>query len=82
MFILTCRSWSAAGRSSSCESPAGDHEQIVEAVFDVSTLLRFGQEAQVRQLLFVIESPAGTLRVAGLRPQDGTDVAVRRSDRA
>jgi hypothetical protein len=49
--------------------PPDQGEQLVEAVFDVSTLLQFGQERQVRQLLFVIESPAGTLRVADFAPR-------------
>jgi hypothetical protein len=44
-------------------------EEYLEAIFAVSTLLRFGQEATVKQLLFVIESPAGLLEVADYEPK-------------
>jgi hypothetical protein len=49
------------------ESVAG--EELIEAVFEVSTLLKFGQESQVKQLLFVIESPAGLLEVVDYEPK-------------
>jgi hypothetical protein len=53
--------------SSDLASSSG--EETIEATFDVSTLLRFGRESQVKQLLFVIESPGGTLRVADYAPK-------------
>jgi hypothetical protein len=52
-----------------CDNRPEAQEQRVEAVFEVSTLLRFGQEAQVKQLLFVIENPTGTLHVVDYLPR-------------
>jgi hypothetical protein len=52
-----------------CDTSPDTDEQRMEAVFEVSTLLSFGQEEQVKQLLFVIESPTGSLRVVDYEPK-------------
>ncbi len=74
--MVTCRP------VNSCEVAVNDHEQAVEAIFDVSTLLRFGQEAEVRQLLFVVESPAGTLRVVDFAKTELTSLYVGQIERS
>ncbi|MCA9150776.1 MAG: hypothetical protein KDA92_15805 [Planctomycetales bacterium] len=45
------------------------NERLVEVVIGVSTMLRYGHEQQVRQLLFVIESPARTMSVVDFSPR-------------
>jgi hypothetical protein len=62
--VVACRP--ASTTSWSGES---NQQQLVEAAFDVSALLRFGRESDVQQLLFVIESPTGSLRVADYFPK-------------
>jgi hypothetical protein len=61
--LVACRPVNAA------KTPPADSEQTVEATFDISTLLNFGQEGQVKQLLFMVVSPAGTLRVSDYSPK-------------
>lgn len=59
------------GQLSSCRvvSSANETEEMnIEAAFDVSTLIRFGQTDQVNELLFVVESPARTLHVVDFSP--------------
>ncbi len=51
------------------DSENRDDLRLIDAAFDVSTLIRFGHEAQVAQLLFVIESPARSLQVADFAPR-------------
>lgn len=48
---------------------SADGRMWVEANFDVSTLIRFGQEDSVAQILFVIENPARSSRVVEFGPR-------------
>jgi hypothetical protein len=50
-------------------APVSNDQIWVEAVFDVSTLIRFGDESRVEQLLLVIENPTRSLRVADFAPR-------------
>ena len=51
-------------------SDTSTEEATVEATFPVSSLIRFGGEGELLQLLFVVESPERTLRVMDYAPKN------------
>lgn len=55
--------------------PVSPGEMLIEATFSASTLIRFGQAGQIRQLLFVIESPTQAMHVVDYAPR--TALATR-----
>lgn len=44
-------------------------EMLIDVQFDVSTLIRFGRESQIAQLLFVVENPPQSLHVVEFSPR-------------